>query len=406
MDNESKNVISHPMDENLILLPESEAAARLSRLQEMLREVGVDGLLVSDNANVLYLCGRVYAGFVYVPCQGAPLWLVRRPVGLTGDNLEYIHRPDDIPAAMQKAGVAMPKVLALECDIASFNHVTRLAGVFGGVKIEDGSQLLRMARSVKTPFEVELMRCSGLKHEAVYRKIPGLYRMGMTDHELQVEIERISRLEGCLGVFRISGQSMELFMGNILCGRNADVPTPYDFAMGGAGLDPSLPVGASGDEIKVGTTVMVDLNGDFTGYMTDMTRVFAVGDLPALARDAHQCSIDICRMFEREARPGVEAKALYKFAADMATERGLERYFMGHRQHAGFVGHGLGIEINEWPVVAPRSRHILAENNMIALEPKFVIPEVGAVGIENTYQITPEGACSLTKATEEIVQLI
>ncbi len=151
---------------------------------------------------------------------------------------------------------------------------------------------------------------------------------------------------------------------------------------------------------------MVDLNGDFTGYMTDMTRVFSVGDLPQLALDAHQCSIDICRMFEKQALPGVEAKELYHAAADMAEERGLSRYFMGHRQHAGFVGHGLGIEINEWPVIAPRSRDVLAAGNMIALEPKFVIPEVGAVGIENTYHITPDGAVALTGAPEEIVALL
>ena len=181
---------------------------------------------------------------------------------------------------------------------------------------------------------------------------------------------------------------------------------PYDFAMGGAGLDPSLPVGACGEEIKDGTTVMVDLNGDFTGYMTDMTRVFSVGEIPQLARDAHQCAIDICRMFECEAKPGVEAKVLYQAAADMAESRGLHRWFMGHRQHAGFIGHGLGIEINEMPVIAPRSRCILEENNTIALEPKFVIPHVGAVGIENTYRITPTGAVSLTNAPEEIIPLL
>lgn len=107
-------------------------------------------------------------------------------------------------------------------------------------------------------------------------------------------------------------------------------------------------------------------------------------------------------MFEREALPGVEAKALYEKALDMVKDRGLEAYFMGHRQHAGFIGHGVGIEINELPVIAPRSKHILEANNVIALEPKFVIPGTGAVGIENTYVITPTGARCLTNAPEEI----
>lgn len=389
-----------------MLLPREEASLRIDRLHKAMAGAGIDGLLVTDNADIFYLTGRVYAGFAYIPAGMAPLWFVRRPVELEGDGVVYIRKPEDMASHIVAAGLAMPRRLGLELDILSFNQAERLRSVFPGAECVDTTPMMRAMRAVKTDFEVEQMRLSGLKHEQVYRKIPKLYRVGMTDVELQVEIERISRLEGCLGVFRISGQSMEIYMGNVLAGRNADVPAPYDFAMGGRGLDPSIPGGAAGEEIKEHNAVMVDLNGNFTGYMTDMTRVFAVGSLPQEAVDAHQCSIDICRAFEREARPGVEARTLYEMCADMARERGLERYFMGHRQHAGFVGHGVGIEVNEWPVIAPRSRQILERNNTIALEPKFVIPEVGAVGIENTYVIEDTGARSLTNAPEEIVQLI
>lgn len=389
-----------------MLLPREEASLRIDRLHKAMAGAGIDGLLVADNADIFYLTGRVYAGFAYIPAGMAPLWFVRRPVELEGDGVVYIRKPEDMASHIVAAGLAMPRRLGLELDILSFNQAERLRSVFPGAECVDTTPMMRAMRAVKTDFEVEQMRLSGLKHEQVYRKIPKLYRVGMTDVELQVEIERISRLEGCLGLFRISGQSMEIYMGNVLAGRNADVPAPYDFAMGGRGLDPSIPGGAAGEEIKEHNAVMVDLNGNFTGYMTDMTRVFAVGSLPQEAVDAHQCSIDICRAFEREARPGVEARTLYEMCADMARERGLERYFMGHRQHAGFVGHGVGIEVNEWPVIAPRSRQILERNNTIALEPKFVIPEVGAVGIENTYVIEDTGARSLTNAPEEIVQLI
>lgn len=389
-----------------MLLPREEASLRIDRLHKAMAGAGIYGLLVADNADIFYLTGRVYAGFAYIPAGMAPLWFVRRPVELEGDGVVYIRKPEDMASHIVAAGLAMPRRLGLELDILSFNQAERLRSVFPGAECVDTTPMMRAMRAVKTDFEVEQMRLSGLKHEQVYRKIPKLYRVGMTDVELQVEIERISRLEGCLGVFRISGQSMEIYMGNVLAGRNADVPAPYDFAMGGRGLDPSIPGGAAGEEIKEHNAVMVDLNGNFTGYMTDMTRVFAVGSLPQEAVDAHQCSIDICRAFEREARPGVEARTLYEMCADMARERGLERYFMGHRQHAGFVGHGVGIEVNEWPVIAPRSRQILERNNTIALEPKFVIPEVGAVGIENTYVIEDTGARSLTNAPEEIVQLI
>ena len=392
--------------EQLLLLAPSEARKRIDALQALMRREGMDAVLVSDNANLLALCGRVYAGYAWIPAEGEPVWFVRRPVELGGDNVVYIHKPENIPAYLSEASLKTGDTVGLEYDITAYSAVLRLMGLFPDSKTVNASGILRQWRSVKTPVQAELMRQSGVKPAEVYKRVPGLYRMGMTDHELQVEIERLSRLEGCLGVFRISGPSMELFMGNVISGKNADNPTPYDFAMGGAGLDPSLPVGADGAEILENTTVMVDLNGNFTGYMTDMTRVFSLGKIPQLAIEAHQCSIDICHAFMKEARPGTAAKDLYAMAEAMVRERSLERYFMGHRQHAGFVGHGIGIEVNELPVIAPRSRDILQEGNTIALEPKFVIPEVGAVGVENTYLVTRDGAECLTVCPEEIVPLI
>ena len=80
-------------------------------------------------------------------------------------------------------------------------------------------------------------------------------------------------------------------------------------------------------------------------------------------------------------------------------------YFMGHRSHAGFVGHGIGIEVNEAPVLAPRSKDILQAGNVIAVEPKFVIPGVGAVGVENTYIVTDKGGECITCAPVAPVQL-
>ena len=198
---------------------------------------------------------------------------------------------------------------------------------------------------------------------------------------------------------------MELFMGNILVGDNADSPTPYDFAMGGAGADASLPVGASGEPIVAGKTVMVDACGNFNGYMTDMTRCFRVGEVSELAMKAHELSISVNRRLAQFGA-GTPAKQLYEEAVKMVEEAGLTDYFMGHKQKAGFVGHGLGIEINEAPVLAPRSRDVLEEGQVVAIEPKFVIPGVGAVGVENTYIVRTDHLECITNASEEMIELV
>ena len=152
--------------------------------------------------------------------------------------------------------------------------------------------------------------------------------------------------------------------------------------------------------------VMVDVNGDYTGYMTDMTRCFVSGEPLPEAVKANELSVAICDALAAMMKPGVAAADLYRKAAEMAEEAGMSASFMGHRSHAGFVGHGLGIEINEAPVIAPRSKDILQAGNVIAIEPKFVIPGLGAVGIENTYIVGEDApAQAVTTAPTAIVLL-
>lgn len=390
----------HSIDINhLLLLNREEQQMRLDRIRARMAADNLSAILISDNANKYYVTGRVYAGYVYIPLEGPVIYFVRRPVELTGDNVVYIRKPEEIAASV---GLNVPESIGLELDVLPYSASMRLKALFPQSELKNASAVMRQARAVKTAEEIDMIRRSGVKHVHVYSRIPHLYQGGMSDLELQVEIEKLSRLEGCLGQFRISGDSMELYMGNVLVGDNADFPSPYDFAMGGEGLDPSLPVGANGNTIRPGNTVMVDMNGNFDGYMTDMTRVYALGEIAPLALKAHQCSIDIHRELCAMMRPGAEAKALYAKAEEMVRERDLHPYFMGHRQHAGFIGHGIGIEINELPVIAPRSRDIIAAGNVIALEPKFVIPNTGAVGIENTYAVYDDHVECLTPAPEEI----
>lgn len=390
-----------------ILLERNELLLRLSKVKDAMELSGIDTALISNNANIFYLTGRVFSGYVMISLDSSlPTLFVKRPVTLSGDVVVPIHKPENIAEHLAASGKALPAKIGLELGRISYSTALRLQKALGASELADAGTALTIARSTKTAVEVEMIRTSGLRHAAVYRRIPSLFHEGMTDIELQIEIERLSRIEGCLGQFRIAGDEMEMHMGSVLTGPNADTPSPFDFAMGGAGIDPSLPVGADGSVIRTGSSVMVDMNGNFTGYMTDMTRCYSCGTLPTHALDAHRLSIDICHEIAHRGQPGTEAKALYELAATMAEKAGLASNFMGHRQHAGFVGHGIGIEVNELPVIAPRSHAILQPGNVIAIEPKFVLPGVGAVGIENTYLVKDGGSMeSLTQAPEEIIQL-
>lgn len=389
------------------LLGETEQALRTGRLRSLMEKAGIVCALIRDNANIYWLTGRVFRGYIYIDTRlETPLYFVRQPNHLRDVRegaVHFIRKPEQIATMLAEASVTVDAPVALELDSDAYSEAVRLAAVFGQLPQQNISPVVRLARAVKTAVEQAMLRESGIRQSYVYERIPRLYHEGMTDIEFQIEIERASRLEGCLGQFRVAGSDMELFMGNVLTGDNADAPSPYDFAMGGEGADPSIPVGANGTVIKPGAPVMVDVNGNYTGYMTDMTRMYSAAPLDSRAVELNRFSADICDALAAMMKPGVEAKALYEEALAMATEAGYADFFMGHRYHAGFVGHGIGIEVNEQPVLAPRSRDILEEGNVIAVEPKFVLPGLGAVGVENTYIVRAEAPAErITNARTDI----
>ncbi|MDR1500814.1 MAG: Xaa-Pro peptidase family protein [Tannerellaceae bacterium] len=375
-------------------------------LQKTMQKDGADGCLLATAANLFYMTGRLYNGYFFLPPAGEPWFFVKRPAGLSGDHVSYIRKPEEITDILKANGVGQADKLLLEGGELPYNDYMRLLSVFNPRHTADATAVLRAQRMVKTAWEIEQLRISARRHALTYAAIPGCYRPGMTDLDLQYEIERIMRRNGSLGVFRTFGSNMDIFQGSVLAGDNAGAPSPFDFALGGKGINASLPIGADGTALEKGMAVMVDMAGNYTAYLTDMTRTFSVGELPGAAYDAHKVSIDIVREIESVARPGMSCAHIYEIAGSRVARHGLEDCFMGGIQKARFVGHGIGIEINEPPVMTPRSRDVLEEGMTFALEPKFVIPGVGAVGVEDSFLVTRAGLEKLTYAEEEIISLI
>ena len=115
--------------------------------------------------------------------------------------------------------------------------------------------------------------------------------------------------------------------------------------------------------------------------------------------------MDIQTKIASIAKPGIACEVLYDIAAEMAKEAGFADKFMGTGQQAKFIGHGIGLEINEAPVLAPRMKQELEPGMVFALEPKIVLPGIGPVGIENSWVVTNERIEKLTNCNEEIIEL-
>ena len=372
-----------------------ELKLRRDKIRALMVQQGIDAALITCNVNLIYTYGRVVSGYLYLPLNAPARLFIKRPNDIEGEHIHPIRKPEQITELLKECGLPLPAKLMLEGDELSFTEYNRLAACFPETEVVPcGTALIRQARSVKTPIEIEMFRRSGAAHTKAYEQIPSVYQPGMTDRQLSIEIERLMRLEGCLGIFRVFGQSMEIFMGSLLAGDNAAVPSPYDFALGGKGLDPSLPGGVSGTLLQAGQ-----------GYMGDMSRVFSIGRLPEQAYTAHQTCIEIQEEIAAMAKPGTVCEDMYNKAIEIVTKAGFADYFMGVDQKAKFIGHGIGLEINEMPVLAPRMKQELEPGMVFALEPKIVLPGIGPVGIENSWAVTTDGLEKLTWCKEEIIEL-
>ena len=385
-----------------MLLPELKL--RRDKIRSLMAQQNIDAAIITCNVNLLYTYGQVVSGYLYLPLHAPARLFVKRPNTLIGEHVHVVRKPEQIIELLKENGLPMPQTIMLEGDELPYTEYMRLAGMFPEATVVNGTPLIRQARSVKTEMEVIMFRRAAAAHAKAYQQIPSVYREGMTDMELSIEIERLMRLQGCLGIFRVFGQSMEIFMGSVLTGDNAATPSPYDFALGGQGIDPALPGGVNGTLLSKGQSVMVDLGGNFNGYMCDMSRVFSVGKLTDEAYAAHQVCLDIQEEVANMAKPGVVCEDLYNKAIDMVTKAGFADNFMGINQKAKFIGHGIGLEINEAPVLAPRVKQELEPGMVFALEPKIVLPGVGPVGIENSWAVTAEGVEKLTLCNEEIIE--
>ncbi|GAA6370808.1 MAG: M24 family metallopeptidase [Odoribacter splanchnicus] len=384
---------------------ENELELKWRRIQQAMRQEEADGCLLTMNMNLYYVSGQVFNGYFYLPAEGRPYWFVKRLTVPETNQVHVIRKPEQMPELFRDLNLAMPRKLLLEEDELSYNECIRLQHVFRAEATGNASALIRHIRMIKTPWEIEQMRISARRHEAVYREIPACYRPGMRDVELQIEIEKRMRMHGSLGYFRAFGSNMDIFMGSLLAGENAGEPSPFDFALGGKGIHASGPLGANGTLLREGTTVMADMSGNYTAYQTDMTRVFSIGKLPDRAYRVHRVALEIQARMERTAKPGVSCAELYRDALAMAGQEGLKDCFMGTHLQAKFVGHGVGLEINELPVLTTRSKDILQPGMTFAFEPKFVLAGIGAVGIENTFLVTDSGVEKMTLLDENIIEL-
>jgi Xaa-Pro aminopeptidase len=233
-------------------------------------------------------------------------------------------------------------------------------------------------------------------------KVPEFLELEITEITLAGRIEGYYRSLGHQGGVRVRTFNQEVFYGHLMSGVNLATPSFFEAATGGSGLNPSYPQSAGRKLLGSNEPIMVDYVAVHDAYMADQTRIFVLGSLPERLVKAFEAAVRIEQYLRENAKPGARCSELFAATQKLANQAGFGDHYMGYGERVRFVGHGIGIELDEWPVLARGVQTLLEAGMIIAIEPKFLFPDLGVVGLENTFVVRPHGLEALTHSPQQI----
>jgi len=390
-------------------IPGAELEARLHRLQARLAEVSLHGALVFEPVALLYYTGTMPGGVLFVPAEGEPALFVRRSFERARresplKNIVPYTSFKEIVAILQKRSLPF-SMLGLDEHATTLSYFKLLKKNFTSARFADIGAELRQLRTVKSPYELAKLKQAGDVGRKVTALIPELLVPGLSEWELALRLFHETALLGRSCVARLAFNSGDCALGTVCFGDSANAPSAFDGPDGIPGQSPACPLGGSDRKLAQGDLVFVDMLFPFDEYYVDKTRVFSLGPPPAEALAAHAVCLEVQEAVRRRLRPGAIPSRIYEeVLGEVVEPRGFGPDFMGFGSNqVKFLGHGVGLVINEPPVIARKSDEPLVENMVLAVEPKKGLAGLGMVGVENTFQVAEEGGLSLTADCDEIV---
>ncbi|MDD4162103.1 MAG: Xaa-Pro peptidase family protein [Methanothrix sp.] len=387
-----------------VLTPRSEIERRMEKLQSQMGEM--DGALLFHAVDICYFTGTAQDGLVYIPKDGEPVVMMKRSLERAKQESPLEVRPLKNMRNL-KSDLAIPAkaTIGLEMDVLPCSFYFKVNRALEDAAFVDVAERIKHIRSVKSEFELGLIKEAARILEAGFSSVPDFLEEGMKEVDLICRIESVMRSMGHQGSLRFRRFNSIVPLGHVMSGAEAAFPSFLASPSGGRGTSLMFPQGASFAKIKRNEPVFVDCVGIYNGYIADATRIFSLGRLEAELEEAYQAARQIEEAVAAELAAGRTGRELFDLSEATGERLGYKDFLGGtNGNKCGFVGHGVGLELDEYPVIGPLD-HELQSNMTIAIEPKIIYPERGVVGIEDTFLTTAGKARSLTNMPREIWQV-
>jgi Xaa-Pro dipeptidase len=391
--------------------PLEEIENRFTRIRTGMKKQDMDALLVVQKMNFYYLSGTTQDGLLFVPLEGKPLLMIKRELERAKvespiKDIILLKSNREIPSLIQTHSGKLPNSLGLELDILPVKDYFKHQEFFPATRFMDASLIMRETRRIKSPFEINLMSVAGEIGKKVYQEARKILKEGMTEIEFGGLLEATAKRYGHEGLLRVRSLNYEAYTWHVLSGLMGGIVSQSDSPMGGLGLSPAFPVGASQKVMKAHEPILVDFGTCYHGYQADETRMFSIGKMKQKFIDAYNACKEIHDTVLEETRPGADCEAIFLKTLRLAEKLGYKDSYLGPPGlQTHFIAHGIGMELNELPFIAQGQSYPLEKGMTFALEPKIVFPGEGSVGLENTVVVTEKGYEILTPVSQKIFQV-
>ncbi len=348
---------------------------RLNFIREILESNKIDALLVTNPVNRRYLSGfRGSAGVLLISPDQAYLvtdFRYTEQAAAQAPGFEVLKWKDDlyefVAEIVDKKGWETVGFESAHVVFSLYDEIKEKLPV----KLVPLKETAEKRRMIKDAEEIDLMRSGAKVIDGAFDYLRSAVQAGMTEREVAIDLE-----------IYLLKQGME------------EKSFSYIVASGERG---AMPHGLASDKvIRAGEMITIDFGGVFNGYSTDMTRTMALKKVDQRQGEIYDIVYSAQRKACASVKPGMKASELDAVARDLINDAGCGDYF-GHG-----LGHGIGLETHEKPVLNHRSETILEPGMVITVEPGIYIPAWGGVRIEDMLVVTEEGAESLTESPREL----
>lgn len=364
--------------------------------------------LIFSKINIFYFTGTTQNGVIIIPRNGELMFFVKRSFerSMIESHLENIYPMTSYKDILEYFSPGN-KTVYIEKEVVPYAYFERFNKYFKYETIKPLDNVLSKTRSVKTDYELSMMTKAGEIHDEVMTKIaPNLLKEGVSELEVGTELFKHMIYSGHQGICRMRNFNAEMFLGAICFGDNANFYHSHDGPVGMKGISPAVPLLGSRDrKLKKNDLIIIDTVCGYGGYYTDKTLVYYYGTPPQPLKDTHARCISIQNEIVDMLKPGNIPSEIYQKITD-AIEDSFDENFMGYGSNkVKFLGHGIGLVVDEYPVIAPGFDEPLQMGMTLAIEPKKSITNIGMVGIENTFLVGENGGISLTGINHEIIEI-